>query len=173
MSDLPAPPVCAIGQPGPEFQIDLHGGKLTNSQLKGRWVVIECLPRGEVRCRTITALLHLQEHFSRRQIVMAALVDEPAGAAGLVRATADHHGEPGFLGMIADPELLVAAGLGVVDAVGALQAASVVIDPEGILCGLVRHDPEGGRDLDNLLVMIDALRAGRAGCASQRPVAHV
>jgi alkyl hydroperoxide reductase subunit AhpC len=146
-------------------------GTVAGSTLRGRWQLLISLPE-EGRCGDIAALMRAQDAFRKRQVAVAVLVTAAAMEADLIRDASAHHGEPDFLGIVADPERTVAAALGLVGVDGRMQSASVAIDPEGIVCGILRHHPAADRCIDSLLALFDALRAGRAGCTTARKQIH-
>ena len=172
MIDAAPLPACAIGLRMPAFRARWRGALVTNQDVAGRWLVVASLPRSDHRCRDMRALLQASRSFSRRQALMVILLDDSQGEADLIGSMADGREDHGDLLILADPDGHVASGLGMIRPDGRLQSASIVVDPEGIACGLIHHHPEAALPIDSMLAMYDALRAGRAGCTSNRPDHH-
>jgi len=157
----------------PAFQARWRSAQVTNADVAGRWLVVASLPRGDHRCRDMTALVQASAAIGKRGALTVILVNETEAEAALIGAMADGRDGHGDLMVIADPDGRVADGFGMRRADGRLQAASLFVDPEGVTCGLIRYNPEAAPPVDNMLAMFDALRAGRAGCAVPLKAAHV
>jgi alkyl hydroperoxide reductase subunit AhpC len=140
--------------------------------LAGRWLVVASLPRGDHRCRHMRALIQAAPAFRARSARIVILVDDTTGEAELIRSMAEAREGHAEVLVLADNHRQIATDLGMMDAAGRFTSASIVIDPEGLARGLMRHHLEQGPPIEGMLAMFDALRAGRAGCVPTRPVQH-
>jgi alkyl hydroperoxide reductase subunit AhpC len=158
----------AMGQCMPPFQARWHASVVTNKDVAGRWLVVASLPRTDLRCRDMMVLIRASALIRRRQALLVVLVDNSEGDADLIGSMADCRDGHNGLMVLADPEGRVASGLGMKRADGRLLSATMVIDPDGIACGLIPHHAEAPPPVGRILARFDALRAGRAGCSSVR-----
>ncbi len=172
MADAATLPTCAIGQRMPAFRARWRTAVVTNDAVVGRWLIVASLPRSDHRCRDMTALIQASALIRKRRALMVILVEDTEGEADLIGSMTDCRDEHNDLLVLADPDGRVASGLGMKRPDGRLQPASLVVDPDGIACGLIHHHPETPPPVDSILAMFDALRAGRAGCSSVQADHH-
>lgn len=157
-------PASAIGSVMPAFTALWRSARIGNAEVSGRWLLVASLPRGDQRCRDMRMLLQVAHAIGRRRALAAVIVDEPAAEAALIEAMTDWRDDQGGPMIIADPGYRVASALRLADPGGPLTAASLVVAPDGMIRGFLRHPASSPPPVDGILTMFDALRAGQAGC---------
>lgn len=166
---MPDQSASAIGSAMPAFTALWRSARAGNADVAGRWLLVATLPRGDRRCRDMQILLQVAHAIGKRRAMTAIIVDEPDAEAALIGAMTDCRDDHGELMIISDASYRVATALRLAAAGGPLAAASLVVAPDGEICGLLRHPAGVPPPADSILAMFDALRAGHAGCTHTQP----
>ena len=165
-----------IGYSAPHLLVDAYvrgmdePQRMTLANYRGRWVVLFFYPRDfTFVCPTeIEAFAHLHSRFTHEDaVVLAASTDSyychKAWYESDPRLASVHHP------VIADTALQLAASLGVLRDDGTAMRATFIIDPDGIVRHLLIVDLDVGRNPEETLRTLQALRTGALCPASWRP----
>jgi peroxiredoxin (alkyl hydroperoxide reductase subunit C) len=153
-----------IGEPAPDFETSVESSTFTLNDLKGSWIIILSHPEDMLpvfRTRTINYLL------CKRRTRVISLGDENSSVAK-GRNFLKKYILKRRLTMIDDSDKEVAAKYGIYGSSGDLEEMKgvFVIDPKGILRIKLYSSLTAGRNLYEILKLVDALQAAdrqRAG----------
>ena len=165
-----------IGQPAPDFQADAwirgaHGPrKVTLSEYRGKWVVLFFYPRDfTFICPTeIASFGALQPGFeSEDAVVIGASTDS------FFTHKAWFESDPRLQGInypvLADTSQQVSREFNVLLDDGAALRGTFIIDPEGIMRHITVNELDVGRNVDETLRVLQALRIGELCPVGWRP----
>lgn len=164
MSETLAPALPRLNAPAPDFQAVSTHGELSLAQFRGRWVVLFSHPADFTPvCTTeLVEFARLQDEFDRRAVRLIGLsVDSVYAHIAWVRSMEQHFGVSIRFPVIADLDMKVAQAYGMIHA-GAASTATVrcvfVIDPEGLVRAMVYYPLTNGRNMAEILRLVDALQ---------------
>ncbi len=165
-----------IGQPAPDFQADAwirgaHGPrKVTLSEYRGKWVVLFFYPRDfTFICPTeIASFGALQPGFEREDAVVIG-----ASTDSFFTHKAWFESDPRLQGInypvLADTSQQVSREFNVLLDDGAALRGTFIIDPEGIMRHITVNELDVGRNVDETLRVLQALRIGELCPVGWRP----
>ena len=165
-----------IGQPAPDFQADAwirgaHGPrKVALSEYRGKWVVLFFYPRDfTFICPTeIASFGALQPSFEREDAVVIG-----ASTDSFFTHKAWFESDPRLQGIdfpvLADTSQQVSREFNVLLADGAALRGTFIIDPEGIMRHITVNELDVGRNVDETLRVLQALRVGELCPVGWRP----
>jgi len=165
-----------IGQPAPDFQADAwirgaHGPrKVALSEYRGKWVVLFFYPRDfTFICPTeIASFGALQPAFQREDAVVIG-----ASTDSFFTHKAWFESDPRLQGIdfpvLADTSQQVSREFNVLLADGAALRGTFIIDPEGIMRHITVNELDVGRNVDETLRVLQALRIGELCPVGWRP----
>ncbi|HEY3294621.1 MAG TPA: peroxiredoxin [bacterium] len=161
-----------VAKPAPKFMMDaLHGEDFTKVSLedyKGKWLVLFFYPLDfTFVCPTeIKAFSQAYEEFTKRGAdILGCSVDSTHSHKAW---TKDGLGKIRFP-LLSDLNHTVSREYGVLDEdAGFAQRGTFIIDPDGILRWKVVHDTGIGRNIEEVLRVLDALQAGGLCAANWR-----
>ncbi|HEY3396152.1 MAG TPA: peroxiredoxin [Armatimonadota bacterium] len=163
-ADNLAPRLPQLGEKAPAFESTTTQGPLRLSDLKGQWVILFSHPADFTPvCSTeLMAFARLQGEFTRRKCRLVGLsVDSVYSHIAWVRDLERIGGFPVDFPIIADVDMHIARAYGMIHA-GAGEAATVrslfVIDPEGLLRAMLHYPPNVGRNVPEVLRLLEALQ---------------
>ncbi len=165
--------VLEIGKPAPEFRVDAYDrtqdgsdGQFQSvalSDFQGKWVCLYFYPLDfTVVCPTeiVTFNNALGEFEDRDCVLLAASTDSKYSHKGWC----DSHSDLSKLKhlMLADKTHALSAAYGVLDeSMGIAHRGVYLIDPAGTLRWLAVHDLSVGRNVDEVLRILDALQTDK------------
>ena len=165
-----------IGKPAPDFSADAyvrghaHAVQLSLADYRGRWVVLFFYPRDfTFVCPTeLQAMAALHAAFEREHAsVLGASTDS------FYSHKAWFEGEPRLHGVsfpvIADTAHRLARRLGILLEDGTALRGTFIIDPQGIVRHIQVNDLDVGRNFDETLRTLRALKTGELCPVSWRP----
>ena len=165
-----------IGQPAPDFQADAwvrgaHGPrKVSLSEYRGKWVVLFFYPRDfTFICPTeIASFGALQPAFQREDAVVLG-----ASTDSFFTHKAWFESDPRLQGIdfpvLADTSQQVSREFNVLLDDGAALRGTFIIDPEGIMRHITVNELDVGRNVDETLRVLQALRIGELCPVGWRP----
>ena len=165
-----------IGQPAPDFQADAwirgaHGPrKVALSEYRGKWVVLFFYPRDfTFICPTeIASFGALQPAFQREDAVVIG-----ASTDSFFTHKAWFESDPRLQGIdfpvLADTSQQVSREFNVLLDDGAALRGTFIIDPEGIMRHITVNELDVGRNVDETLRVLQALRIGELCPVGWRP----
>jgi peroxiredoxin (alkyl hydroperoxide reductase subunit C) len=168
-----------LNEPAPDFEAVSTQGPIKLSQYKGKWVVLFSHPADFTPvCTTeFIEFSKRNDEFKKRDVQLVALsVDSIYSHLGWVRNIEEKFGVQIPFPVIADRNMAVAQRYGMIHP-GASDTATVravfVIDPKQIVRALIYYPLQCGRNMDEVLRIVDALqtvdRAGVATPANWKP----
>jgi alkyl hydroperoxide reductase subunit AhpC len=159
-----------VGRPAPAVELvsvgphRFDGLRVTVSEYRGRWLLLLFYPRDfSFVCPTeLVAFSNRFEDFAERGCdLLAVSVDSIETHRQWMRAPASEGGVAGIRFPIAsDPGGDTSRRYGVLDDTGVALRGLFIIDPAGVLQYAVVHNLAVGRSTDEVLRVLDALRAG-------------
>jgi peroxiredoxin (alkyl hydroperoxide reductase subunit C) len=165
-----------IGQPAPEFVADAYvrdesePSTVSLSDLRGRWVVLFFYPRDfTFVCPTeIQEFSRLHPQFKReRAVVVAASTDSYFSHKAWYET--DARLQDVMYPVLADTSHRISAQYGVLMDDGTALRGTYIIDPDGIVRHLQINDLDVGRNVEETLRLLRALRTGELCPASWHP----
>ncbi len=165
-----------IGQPAPDFEADawIRGAygprKVTLSEYRGKWVVLFFYPRDfTFICPTeIASFGALQPGFEREDAVVIG-----ASTDSFFTHKAWFESDPRLQGInypvLADTSQQVSREFNVLLDDGAALRGTFIIDPEGIMRHITVNELDVGRNVDETLRVLQALRIGELCPVGWRP----
>jgi len=162
-----------VAKPAPTFVMEaLHGDEFTSVSLedcKGKWLVLFFYPLDfTFVCPTeIKAFSQAYDEFTKRGAdVLGCSVDSKHSHKAW---TTDGLGKIRFP-LLSDLNHKVSREWGVLDEdEGTAQRGTFIIDPDGVLRWMVVHDTNVGRNVEEVLRVLDALQAGGLCAANWMP----
>jgi len=146
-----------IGEPAPDFQAITTQGPLKFSDLKGNWVVLFSHPADFTPVCT-----EKYEEFSKRGVKVVGLsIDSIHAHLAWMQNIQEKMGIKIPFPVIADLDMKVASKYGMIHP-GASSTATVravfIIDPNGVVRALVYYPLNSGRNIEEILRLIDSLQ---------------
>ncbi|RZN44263.1 MAG: peroxiredoxin [Methanophagales archaeon ANME-1-THS] len=168
-----------LGEPAPDFEADTTFGKLHLKDFKGKWLVLFSHPADFTPvCTTeFIAFAKIYNELKKRNTELLGLsIDSVSSHIAWARNIEEKVGVKIPFPIIADLSKDIAMKYGMIHP-GQSSTATVrcvfVIDPEGILRAMLYYPLTNGRNMDEILRMIDAFQTtdkyGVATPANWRP----
>jgi peroxiredoxin (alkyl hydroperoxide reductase subunit C) len=168
VSDSPVTRLPLIGDPAPDFEMESTHGPLALHDLRGRWVVLFSHPADFTPvCTTeFIAFAERADEFVARNVQLVGnSVDSVFSHLAWVRSIEERQGVTIPFPILADLEMKVAKAYGMIHPVSnntnAVRAV-FVIDPEGIVRAMIYYPMNAGRNIDEILRLVDALQTSDA-----------
>jgi peroxiredoxin 2/4 len=172
----PAPEKAAtlprINEPAPDFEAKSTNGQLKLSDYQGKWVVLFSHPADFTPvCTTeFVEFARRSGDFRQRDAELIGLsVDSVPAHIAWIRNINQNFGVSVDFPVIADLDTKVAQKYGLIHP-GASETATVravfVIDPKGIVRALIYYPMSLGRNIDEVLRVVDALQTADANACS-------
>ena len=167
------PTLPRINEPAPDFEAKSTSGPLKLSDYLGKWVVLFSHPADFTPVCT-TEFVEFARHsddFKKRDVQLIGLsVDSVPAHIAWIRNINQHFGVDVDFPVIADLDTKVAQKYGLIHP-GASETATVravfVIDPKANVRALIYYPMSLGRNIDEILRVIDALQtADQNACAT-------
>ncbi|MEN9228514.1 MAG: peroxiredoxin [Gloeomargarita sp. GMQP_bins_120] len=160
-------PIPRIGDPAPDFEVMTTHGVKRLSDYRGHWVILFSHPADFTPvCTTeMVGLAKLNEEFEKRNAKLLGLsVDSIHSHIAWLENIRQNFGIELPFPIIADIDMKVSSLYGMIHP-GASSTATVravfFIDPDGIIQALVYYPLTNGRNLDELLRLLDSLQTSR------------
>ncbi|MFZ5434506.1 MAG: peroxiredoxin [Calditrichota bacterium] len=162
-----------VAKPAPQFNLEALNGqdfsKVTLEDYKGKWVVLFFYPLDfTFVCPTeIRAFSDAYSEFTKREaVVIGCSVDSVHSHLAWSKNGLGTIKFP----IMSDLTHTVSRNYGVLDEdTGFAQRGTFIIDPDGILRWMVVHDTGIGRNIEEVLRVLDALQAGGLCAANWKP----
>ncbi|MGC8834864.1 MAG: peroxiredoxin [Armatimonadota bacterium] len=157
-----------IGDPVPEFEAVTTHGPLKSSDLKGKWTVLFSHPADFTPvCTTeFVAFAEKSEEFAKRGVQLIGLsIDSIHSHLAWIRNIEEKLGVKIGFPIIADLDMKVASKFGMIhpsESTTAAVRAVFIIDDKGIIRALIYYPMSNGRNIDEILRLIDALKTSDA-----------
>jgi peroxiredoxin (alkyl hydroperoxide reductase subunit C) len=159
-----------IGDPAPEFEAESTHGMISLADYRGKWVVLFSHPADFTPVCTTEFIGFAQrsDEFAKRNVqLIGNSVDSIFSHIGWVQSIKANSGVDVEFPIIADLEMKVAAAYGMIhpesNGTNAVRAV-FVIDDKGIIRAMVYYPLNAGRNIDEILRLVDALQtADREG----------
>jgi peroxiredoxin (alkyl hydroperoxide reductase subunit C) len=153
-----------LNEPAPDFNAVSTQGPISLSQYKGKWVVLFSHPADFTPvCTTeFVEFARQYDEFEKRNVQLIGLsIDSVYAHIAWVRSMEQHFGVSIKFPLIADLDMKVALAYGMVHP-GAASTATVrcvfIIDDKGIVRAMIYYPLTNGRNIDEVLRLIDALQ---------------
>lgn len=153
-----------IGDPAPDFDVETTHGQLKLSDLKGKWVVLFSHPADFTPVCTTEFIGFAQRagDFAERNVQLVGnSVDSVFSHLAWVNAIKEKQGVEIPFPIIADLEMTVSKKYGMIHPVSngtAAVRAVFVIDDKGIVRAMIYYPMNAGRNIDEILRLVDALQ---------------
>lgn len=153
-----------IGDPAPDFDVETTLGQLALSGLMGRWVVLFSHPADFTPvCTTeFIGFAERSKDFEDRNVQLVGnSVDSVFSHLAWVQAIKEKQGVEVTFPIIADLDMTVAKKYGMIHPVSngtAAVRAVFVIDDKGIVRAMVYYPMNVGRNIDEIIRLVDALQ---------------
>lgn len=168
-----------INEPAPDFNAVATTGNLKLSDLKGKWVVLFSHPADFTPVCTTEFIEFARRHDefqSRNAVIIGNSIDSIFSHLAWIRNIEEKMGVKIPFPVIADLDMKVASAYGMIHP-GASDTAAVrsvfIIDDKGMIRALVYYPMQAGRNIDEILRLLDALQTvdknGVACPANWRP----
>lgn len=157
-----------IGDPVPEFQALTTKGLLKSSDLKGKWTVLFSHPADFTPvCTTeFVAFAQRADEFAKRGVQLIGLsIDSIHSHLAWLRNIEEKLGVKVEFPVIADIDMKVASKFGMIhpaEGATATVRAVFIIDDKGVIRALVYYPMSNGRNIDEILRLIDAIQTSDA-----------
>ncbi len=159
-----------IGDQAPDFEVESTHGIIRLSDYRGEWVVLFSHPADFTPvCTTefIEFARHKDDFDSRNVQLIGNSVDSIFSHIGWVNSIEQNNGVEITFPVIADLEMKVASAYGMIhpesNGTNAVRAV-FVIDDKGVIRAMVYYPLNAGRNIDEILRLVDALQtADREG----------
>jgi alkyl hydroperoxide reductase subunit AhpC len=156
-----------VGQLAPELEAEayLRGEsrprRLSLAAFKGRWLVLFFYPRDFSRvCPTeLQAFAHLHPAFAREQAAVVGVSTDSYHAHKAWFESDPRLAEVRYP-VVADSAHLLSEAYGVLQEDGSALRGTFVVDPEGVVRAAHLNDPDVGRNVEETLRLLRALRTG-------------
>ena len=153
-----------LNEPAPDFKAVSTQGEISLSQYKGKWVVLFSHPADFTPvCTTeFVEFARQTEEFEKRNVQLVGLsIDSVYAHIAWVRNIEQNFGVNVKFPVIADLDMKVALAYGMIHP-GAASTATVrcvfIIDDKGIVRAMIYYPLTNGRNIDEILRLIDALQ---------------
>lgn len=153
-----------LGEPAPEFEADTTHGKLKLSDYRGSWLILFSHPADFTPvCTTeFVAFAQINDELAKRNAKLIGLsIDSTFSHIAWVRNIEEKFGVKVPFPVIADLSMNVASKYGMImpgESSTATSRCVFVIDPEGTLRSMIYYPLTTGRNMDEILRLIDALQ---------------
>lgn len=153
-----------IGDEAPDFDVETTHGPLKLSEMRGKWVVLFSHPADFTPvCTTeFIGFADRADEFAARNVqLIGNSVDSVFSHLAWVNAIKEKQGVEIPFPIIADLEMDVARKYGMIHPVSngtAAVRAVFVIDDKGIIRAMVYYPMNAGRNIDEVLRLVDALQ---------------
>ncbi len=161
-----------INEPAPDFEAKSTQGPLKLSDYKGKWVVLFSHPADFTPvCTTeFVEFAKRADEFKKRGVQLIGLsVDSVPAHIAWIRNIEQHFGAKVDFPVIADLDTKVAQKYGLIHP-GASETATVravfVIDDKGVIRALIYYPMSLGRNIDEVLRVVDALQTADTNACS-------
>jgi peroxiredoxin 2/4 len=172
-------PLVRLNEPAPDFEANTTQGPIKLSSFRGKWVVLFSHPADFTPvCTTeFIGFSQLHDEFAKRNVQLIGLsIDSVYSHLGWLQNIEQNFGVKVPFPVIADLDMKVASLFGMIHP-GASSTATVrcvfVIDDKGIVRAMVYYPLTCGRNMDEILRIVDALQTndkhGVATPANWRP----
>jgi len=157
-----------LNEPAPEFTANTTHGVISLSDYKGKWVILFSHPADFTPvCTTeFVAFAHIYPELKKRNVELIGLsIDSVYSHIAWVRNIEANLGVKIPFPIIADLDMKVATKYGMVHPqASSTQAvrAVFVIDDKGILRAMIYYPLSNGRNMDEILRLVDALQTSDA-----------
>jgi peroxiredoxin (alkyl hydroperoxide reductase subunit C) len=159
-----------IGDPAPDFEVESTHGMISLADYRGKWVVLFSHPADFTPvCTTeFIGFSKRYDEFAERNVqLIGNSVDSIFSHIGWVQSIKANSGVDVQFPIIADLEMKVASAYGMIhpesNGTNAVRAV-FVIDDKGIIRAMVYYPLNAGRNIDEILRLVDALQtADREG----------
>ena len=177
-TDESVPSFPRLNEPAPDFTQVSTNGPITLSDLRGKWVVLFSHPADFTPvCTTeFVGFAELQDEFESRDVQLIGLsVDSVHSHIAWLRNIEDNFGVQVRFPVLADLDMSVAKAYGMIQPGAPTSAVRAVfmIDPQGVLRAMLYYPLTTGRNMDEVLRLVDALQLntehGLATPANWRP----
>ncbi len=153
-----------IGDEAPDFNVESTHGHIKLSDYRGKWVVLFSHPADFTPvCTTeFIEFARRNDEFEQRNIqLIGNSVDSIFSHLGWIRSIEENTGLEVKFPVVADIEMEVASAYGMIhtesNGTNAVRAV-FVIDDKGIIRALVYYPLNAGRNIDEILRLVDALQ---------------
>ena len=153
-----------IGDPAPAFEAESTHGVISLDDYKGKWIMLFSHPADFTPVCTTEFIAFAQniEEFEKRNVqLIGNSVDSIFSHIGWVQSIQQNAGVEITFPIIADLEMNVAHAYGMIhpesNGTNAVRAV-FIIDDKGIVRAMVYYPLNAGRNVDELLRLIDALQ---------------
>lgn len=157
-----------LNEPAPDFSATSTQGPISLSQFKGKWVVLFSHPADFTPVCTTEFIEFARnyEEFEKRNVQLIGLsIDSIYAHIAWVRNIEQNFGVSIKFPVIADLDMKVAQLYGMIHP-GAASTATVrcvfIIDDKGIVRAMVYYPLTNGRNIDEIIRLIDALQTHEA-----------
>ncbi|MGQ9696716.1 MAG: peroxiredoxin [Armatimonadota bacterium] len=157
-----------IGDPVPEFEAITTKGLLKSSDLKGKWTVLFSHPADFTPvCTTeFVAFAQRADEFAKRGVQLIGLsIDSIHSHLAWLRNIKEKLGVKVEFPVIADQDMKVARKFGMIhpaEGATATVRAVFIIDDKAVIRALVYYPMSNGRNIDEILRLIDAIQTSDA-----------
>jgi peroxiredoxin (alkyl hydroperoxide reductase subunit C) len=159
-----------IGDPAPAFEVESTHGVISLDDYKGKWIMLFSHPADFTPVCTTEFIAFAQniDEFEKRNVqLIGNSVDSIFSHIGWVQSIQQNSGVEITFPIIADLEMEVAHAYGMIhpesNGTNAVRAV-FIIDDKGVVRAMVYYPLNAGRNVDELLRLIDALQtADREG----------
>lgn len=157
-----------LNEPAPDFKAVSTQGEISLSQYKGKWVVLFSHPADFTPVCTTEFVEFARQagEFDKRNVQLIGLsIDSVYSHIAWLRSMEQHFGVKVNFPLIADLDMKVALAYGMIHP-GAASTATVrcvfIIDDKGIVRAMIYYPLTSGRNIDEILRLIDALQTHEA-----------
>ena len=153
-----------LGEPAPNFEAETTHGRLKLSDYKGSWLILFSHPADFTPvCTTeFVAFAQINDELAKRNTKLMGLsIDSTFSHIAWVRNIEEKFGVSVPFPVIADLNMNVASKFGMImpgESTTATSRCVFVIDPEGIMRAMIYYPLTTGRNMDEILRLIDALQ---------------
>ena len=156
-----------VGRPAPDLAAEAYvrgeaqPRRVSPTAYRGRWLVLFFYPRDFSRvCPTeLQAFAHLHPEFVREQAAVVGVSTDSYDAHKAWFESDPRLAEVAFP-VVADSTHRLSAAYGVLQEDGSALRGTFVVDPEGVVRGIHINDPDVGRNVQETLRLLRALRTG-------------
>jgi peroxiredoxin (alkyl hydroperoxide reductase subunit C) len=156
-----------VGRPAPDVAAEAYvrgeprPRRLSPAGFKGRWLVLFFYPRDFSRvCPTeLQAFAHLHPAFAREQAAVVGVSTDSYQAHRAWFESDPRLAEVRYP-VVADSAHRLSEAFGVLQADGSALRGTFIVDPEGVVRAVHVNDPDVGRNVQESLRLLRALRTG-------------
>jgi len=153
-----------LGEPAPEFEAETTHGKMKLGDFKGKWLVLFSHPADFTPVCTTEFIAFSQrfQEFQKRNVYLLGLsIDSTYSHIAWVRNIEEKHGVKVPFPVVADLDRAVATKYGMLmpgESGTHTSRCVFVIDPNGLVRAMIYYPLTTGRNIDEILRLIDALQ---------------